>query len=372
MYLESFFETKLSLYNAYVATLHNNDNAVNKTNFFKEFQRRNLALYSPKKDLCDLCEGYKYGHISQEVYDHHQQRKKDARDAKNLDKQLAMNNPTKYVSLTMDVQAVKLAPFIRASSMYYKTKLCVHNFTVFNQATADVCCYLWDEINGGLEASIFATMMVDYLHNIIQRKPTVRNISIYSDGCGYQNRNTTVSNAILKFAIDQQVTITQNYLEKGHTQMEVDSVHHTIEMKLKKREIYLPTDYINVCKDARSKNPYRVKYLNFSCFSDYSSLKYYTSIRPGYKKGDPTVTDIRCLKYNPDSTIQYKINYDDQWINLPNKNRKEHNYTIKNLYNEPIKIKEDKFLHLQQLKLVLPKHTWPFYDSVQYTKNKKK
>lgn len=90
-------------------------------------------------------------------------------------------------------------------------------------------------------------------------------------------------------------------LEKGHTQMEVDSVHHTIEMKLKKREIYLPTDYINVCKDARSKNPYRVKYLNFSCFSDYSSLKYYTSIKPGYKKGDPTVADIRCLKYNLDS-----------------------------------------------------------------------
>jgi len=59
MYLESFFGTKLSLYNAYVVTLHNNDNAV-KTNFFKEFQRRNLALYSPKKDLCDLCEGYKY------------------------------------------------------------------------------------------------------------------------------------------------------------------------------------------------------------------------------------------------------------------------------------------------------------------------
>lgn len=75
-----------------------------------------------------------------------------------------------------NVQAVKLAPFIRASSMYYKTKLCVHNFTLFNQATAGVCCYLWDGINGGLEASIFATMMVDYLHNIIQRKPIVRNI----------------------------------------------------------------------------------------------------------------------------------------------------------------------------------------------------
>lgn len=124
-------------------------------------------------------------------------------------------------------------------------------------------------------------------------------------------------------------------------------------MKLTKIEIYLPTDYINVCKDVRSKNPYRVKYWDFSCFKDYSLLEYYTSIRPGYKKGDPAVTDIRCFKYNPDSTIQYKINYDDQWIKLPNKNRKEHNNTITNLYNKPIKIKEDTFLYLQQLKLVL-------------------
>lgn len=45
-------------------------------------------------------------------------KKMDARDAKNLEKQLAINNSNEHVSLTMDVQAVKLAPFIRASSMY--------------------------------------------------------------------------------------------------------------------------------------------------------------------------------------------------------------------------------------------------------------
>lgn len=50
----------------------------------------------------------------------------------------------------MDVQAVKLTPFIRVSSMYYKTILSVHNFIIFNQATSDVCCNLWDETNGGV------------------------------------------------------------------------------------------------------------------------------------------------------------------------------------------------------------------------------
>lgn len=115
-------------------------------------------------------------------------------------------------------------------------------------------------------------MIIDYLDNIIEKTSTIllSNISLFSDGCGYKNRNTVVANALLKFAIDHKVTITQNFLEKGHTQMEVDSVHHTIEMQLKKREIHLPTDYINVCRDARSKTPYRAKYLNFSCFNDYT------------------------------------------------------------------------------------------------------
>jgi len=49
--------------------------------------------------------------------------------------------------------------------MYYKTKLSVNNFTIFDQATTDVCCYLWDKTNGGLKSSVFATMTLDYLNS---------------------------------------------------------------------------------------------------------------------------------------------------------------------------------------------------------------
>lgn len=56
----------------------------------------------------------------------------EARDAKNVSKEFVINNPNLHAFLTMDVQSVKLAPYIRATSMYYKTTLCVHNFTVFN------------------------------------------------------------------------------------------------------------------------------------------------------------------------------------------------------------------------------------------------
>lgn len=49
LYLESFFESKVSVFKAYVASLQGDETAVSKTEFYSEFQKRNLALYSPKK-----------------------------------------------------------------------------------------------------------------------------------------------------------------------------------------------------------------------------------------------------------------------------------------------------------------------------------
>lgn len=84
-----------------------------------------------------------------------------------------------------------------------------------------------------------------------------------------------------------------------------------------------------------------------------------------------TVTDIRCLKYTPDCIIHYKLNYENQWEILPNKNRKKINFKVKSLYKEEIKIKEEQFKHLQELKQALLKHTWQFYDNLHYINSKK-
>ncbi|KAJ4426989.1 hypothetical protein ANN_26788 [Periplaneta americana] len=91
-----------------------------------------------------------------------------------------------------------------------------------------------------------------------------------------------------------------------------DSVHATIETKLKKREIYSPSGYVKSCRNARIKpKPYHVESLEHSFFKKYSSLTYITSIRPDTKLGAPVVVDIRCLKYEPDGSIQYKLKFFD-------------------------------------------------------------
>lgn len=60
----------------------------------------------------------------------------------------------------------------------------------------------------------------------------MKTLIIYSDGCGYQNRNCLLANVLLNVAALHNLNIEQKYLEPGHTQMEVDSVHATIEKKI--------------------------------------------------------------------------------------------------------------------------------------------
>ena len=111
---------------------------------------------------------------------------------------MAIANPAKIAVFTMDVQAVQLAPMLKASAVYYKTKLCVHNFTIRIAANGDVSCYLWNESNGGLDGNVFVSFISDHLMNVVHTS-CLEKIIVYSDGCCYQNRNVSVSNALVYF-----------------------------------------------------------------------------------------------------------------------------------------------------------------------------
>lgn len=84
-----------------------------------------------------------------------------ARNQKEEDKKLAVEG--KIHAVTMDVQAVKLSPFLLASALYYKTKLCCHNFMVYNLANTHVTCFWFDETNADRQANTYASFLVDYL-----------------------------------------------------------------------------------------------------------------------------------------------------------------------------------------------------------------
>ena len=123
------------------------------------------------------------------------------------------------------MQAVLLCPRTKASSLYYKTKLQVHNFTLFNLNTKEGYCYLWNETEGDLSSEVFAHLQFRHFERVIKDNPDLKEIVVWSDGCGYQNPNVRVANAYSELSRQHGVVITQKYLVGGHTQMECNSMH---------------------------------------------------------------------------------------------------------------------------------------------------
>lgn len=360
LYLEPVFKSKSHVYEVYTKKC-NEDNiqAVSKTLFMNTFEALNLSIWKPKKDKCDVCCGYEVGTVTQQDYIAHNTKKKAARTEKESDKKLAIEG--KATVLCMDVQSVKMCPKLEASAIYYKTKLCCHNYTIYNMATHEVMCYWWHECEGELQASNFASCLIDY---ITKKVPKTVPLIIYSDGCTAQNRNATMGNALLDLAIKEKMSITQKYLEKGHTQMECDSVHSVIETKLKNLDVYLPHQYATITKDAKKKLPkYEVLYLTHKFFMDYHNLQRYQSIRPGKKSGDPTVTDLRQINYDPNGIIKYKLRFSDELTELPARPKPTH-HVLKRMYSSQIPLKQKKWKDLQDLKSVIPVDCHSFYDNL--------
>jgi hypothetical protein len=339
------------------------------TAFTQLFNRMKLSMFRPKKDLCDICCGHDAKTVSDSDYEEHIKRKDEARMSKEADKEKASTESNIKV-VTVDLQSLLLCPKLNASCIYYKTKLSCHNYTIFDLKSRDVVCYFWHECDGELTANSFTSCLIDYLDS--EDLDGIDTVIIYSDGCGYQNRNVTLSNALMRFATEKRVTIEQKYLERGHTQMECDSAHSVIERAVKKQQaIYVPQQYVDIIQSARKTSPYKVKYVDYTFFKDFSKVGRYSSIRPGIGVGSATVNDIRVLKYTYDGAVMYKTSFTGDYRELPQPRKRldqEEDQIVPPLYKNPLPLKATKFQHLQQLKTtVIPKDYHGFYDSLPHT-----
>ena len=117
---------------------------------------------------------------------------------------------------------------------------------------------VWDETEGARGCSEIATALFEYMKTLPE---TVNKLTLYSDCCAGQNRNQYLTAALHNILQSDELSmmeINQKYLESGHTQMECDSVHSTIERSKKNVDVYVPRDWHNIITLARKRNPYKV------------------------------------------------------------------------------------------------------------------
>ena len=224
----------------------------------------NLSFFKPKKDQCSLCELYnrrmQAGTMNEETarkYDDHQIKKQEARDQKEQDKITALADKSRYVA-TFDLQAVLTTPCSLVNEMYYSRKLCCYNLTIYSLGSKQVYCHLWDETQGKRGSCEIATCLMKTTMSVTSASKDLKHITYYSDTCGGQNRNKYVAASFIYVLhkLPSVEIIEQKFLQSGHSQMECDSVHATIEIAKKRTSVFVPTQWSTVVTYARKVRPY--------------------------------------------------------------------------------------------------------------------
>ena len=196
----------------------------------------NISFFAPKKDQCDECMLFNDAQGEdkeklKEKYDKHQSEKKLSREEKNRDKSEGNSIVAVYY-----LQAVMQLPQGDQPTFYYKSKLKVLNFTIYNIKKNHCECFLWDETNGNRGANEIGTWVLTYIRKLCEENKG-ENIKIifYSDNCSGQQKNKFMI-ALYLFAVTNLPvqSITHKYLIRGHTQNEGDCAHSLIERQIKR------------------------------------------------------------------------------------------------------------------------------------------
>lgn len=358
--------------------MENNNIPICKTSYKELILEKNIDFHRPRKDQC-WC--HKFEQLSeeeqkekQEEYEEHVNRKDYAKEEKKADKLKAMVDSTIHVC-TFDFEAVLYCPLVLGKPVFYKRKLGCMNFTIHNAVTKQGYCYFWPEYEGNRGANEVSTCLYTY----ITKLNNVEHLILYSDCCPGQNRNSVVATMlryIIMMSPENNVKIIDyKFLEPGHTHMECDNMHSTIERASEYAKIYIPEDWLNVIRLARKDNPYMVEVLDHSKFKDFKAMRGYT-----IKATDGTVlkwANVRWLQVKKDvpNSLFFKFDYWEEF--------KEVRFTRivtrsdisssmdTNLYPEPLPLKQVKYKDLMAMCRdgTIPKNYHSYYVNLPVAEN---
>ncbi|XP_050504407.1 uncharacterized protein LOC126883199 isoform X1 [Diabrotica virgifera virgifera] len=202
----------------------------------------NLAFKEPGNDTCDTCDGYVIKlkeSVSLEErlelqtnYDSHLFDADHRYKLKRLDKETSKTEANTKI-LSVDLQKCLPTPLLTNAQSFYSIKLWTFNYTVYDAIEKLGYCFTWDESIARRGGNEMASCILKYIN--LNVKESVERIVIWSDNCPSQNRNIQMIMcylSILKLKPSIKC-IEHKYLLRGHTHMEVDTIHARRERQKK-------------------------------------------------------------------------------------------------------------------------------------------
>lgn len=151
-YIETTNQTLIDLYKDYVSVCnHEKSHQLSFPVFSGKLKNLNNGLFKPPKDQCDISIAYEVGNLCLDGFKNHR---------KNVDRASKEKE-------SMDAEGVVLCPKLLSSALYFKIKLQLHNFTIYDILTHVLANYVLDETEGDSQSSIFTSIVVHHLKKLL-------------------------------------------------------------------------------------------------------------------------------------------------------------------------------------------------------------
>lgn len=349
----------------------------------------NLSFSSPSKDTCDLCDEFtiklkdttslEERSQIQEEYDIHLLEAQKRYSLKHNDKEDSQGKPNEKV-IMVDLQKCLPTPLLHNAQSFYSLKLWSLNYTVYDSSLKKSSCFMWDESLAGRGGNEMASCLLRY---IIDLDNSIDKLIIWSDNCPSQNRNMHMILCYF-YALQLKHSITSiehRYLLRGHTHMEVDSVHSRLEREMKKTpdfSVMTPWDWQQMARLCSSKSDLEVKPMELEDFKNFGIL--YEKKNSPFLQNKKTTTKenfliskVVCMKFKRDSPgiLYFKQAFDENFkeVDFFRKPFRQNNANLPDL--KPIRstlrpISKKKYDDLQNLLKWVPKRFHGFYKELAY------
>lgn len=245
----------------------------------------NYGFKNPDNDTCDTCDilslnlqeaqTQELRSSIQKEYDDHLQDAGDRYKMKAEDKKRSRENNIEKIVM-IDLQKCLPTPDLQNSQSFYSLKLWTYNLVIHDSTLQEAYCMMWDESISGRGGNEVASCMLKW-SEVCEISESVKELTIWSDNCPSQNRNSQMIMCYL-FLLEKNQNlnvINHKFLTKGHTHMEVDGDHSLIERERKKipqLKIITPWDWQQVVRLAGVKKPFHVTGMQTKDFLDFKSL----------------------------------------------------------------------------------------------------
>ena len=185
----------------------------------------------------------------------------------------------------------------------------MYNLGIHDGRTGSACMHTWHEGVASRGSNEVASCLMKHLREMNSQAD---NLVLYSDSCGWQNRNIGIVCTLLYIVASSEFSykcIDHKFMVSGHSYLPNDRDFSSVETAKRKQDhVYTPDDWYELIRTARRNNPFHVCEMATSDFVTVNGIKKSITNRKTTTHGlKAEWLNIRWIQVNKDQPYQFRF-----------------------------------------------------------------